>query len=216
METKLSKRVLAFLLVLIMLFTTLPLSVFAQEGVVSSAGKDTTNDTSYPGVIEDEDDLIEFPLTFKDVDTAEKLESAINEGIDAIRITADFEIDRTFFITDNTIIYCESAVTLTRSATFAGDVFVVGQNSDGTLCEEGVVFSLGGAANNDTGVLTIDGNKDNMTVDVVGTVVFVCTGAQADLYENLVITNNGNVSAYIRVAKSCYYKQQEGWQRKSP
>ncbi|MBO5287170.1 MAG: hypothetical protein J6B34_03515 [Clostridia bacterium] len=193
METKLSKRVLAFLLVLIMLFTTLPLSVFAQEGVVSSAGKDTTNDTSYPGVIEDEDDLIEFPLTFKDVDTAEKLESAINEGIDAIRITADFEIDRTFFITDNTIIYCESAVTLTRSATFAGDVFVVGQNSDGTLCEEGVVFSLGGAANNDTGVLTIDGNKDNMTVDVVGTVVFVCTGAQADLYENLVITNNKKV-----------------------
>ena len=41
------------------------------------------------------------------------------------------------------IVYSEKAITLTRSPEFAGDVFVVGQDSEGNLCTEAVTFSIG-------------------------------------------------------------------------
>lgn len=203
MKRNLSKRLVAILLLAVMLMSALPLSVLASSNqssdspVVFSDGASTSTDSDVvqglPGIL-DEDELVEFPLTFRDVSNSQELETALTDGIDAIRIVSDFEIDRTFFITSDTIVYCESAVTLTRSASFAGDVFVVGQGADGALVKNGVFFSLGGATGNGEGTLTINGNSENLTVDVCGTVIFVSPNSQADLYENLVITNNKKVA----------------------
>ncbi len=188
MKNNLAKRITAMFILVAMLFTMLPMSIFANDST-DVDDSDTSDKTSgLPGILDGED-LVDFPLTFRDVSTTEELQTALNDGIDAICLTSDMELNRTFYITSDTIIYCERAVTLTRSATFAGDIFVVGQNEDGTLCEDGVTFSLGSASDHERDVLTINGNSENMTVDVVGTVVFVCPNSQADFYNNLVITN---------------------------
>lgn len=190
MKTKLKTRIFAFALILAMLLPVLPITAFAQEAsspVYSQAGNDSYIDPS--PVIKDDEGLIDFPLTFRDVSTSSELEAALADGIDAICITADFEIDRTFYVASNTIVYSEKQITLTRSPEFAGDIFVVGQDKDDNLCSETVVFSLGGYSTDSSGSLIINGNSENMTVDVCGTVVFVCPNAQADLYNNLTITN---------------------------
>ena len=124
-----------------------------------------------------------------DAVSAEELEAALTSGAQAICITADFALDRTFYITHDVTIYTTEAHTLTRAADFAGDIFVVGEAADGTACAEKVTLTLGDPASNASGLLVIDGNSENMTVDVVGTVLFLCASGRADLYENLTITN---------------------------
>ena len=77
---------------------------------------------------------------------------------------------------------------------------VVGEASDGTACEEKIEFTLGNAESLEEDILTIDGNKDNMNVDVTGTVIFVCDNAQVDIYKDVTITNckkTGNVKAQL-------------------
>ena len=109
------------------------------------------------------------------VASAEELEAALNAQASLIRITADFEIDRTLYVTYETVIYSDEKHTLTREATFGGDLFVVG-NTEGTA-----KLVLGDSTSKLTNMLVIDGNKDNMTADVVGTVIFVASGTRADL-----------------------------------
>ena len=178
----LGKRVLAALLVCTMLLTMISATVLAEEG------EDTNTD------IVDPDEVIDLSGAIS-VTSAEELAQALTDGINAIRVTSDFELDRTFFITADTYIFSEEAVTLTRSATFGGDIFVVGEAADGTACETAVTLTLGHPESTAAGLLTIDGNKDNMTVDVTGTVIYVVTGSCADLYSNLTVKNaykNGN------------------------
>ena len=189
MKVNLAKRIVAMLIIVMMLVSALPLSVLAASSNVYVDTKTNESSSNLPNILEN-DGLIDFPLTFREVATLDELQAALTDGIDAICLTSDMEIDRTFYITTDTIIYCERAVTITRSASFAGDMFVVGQNEDLTLCKNGVTFSLGSASEHEKDILTINGNSENMTVSVVGTVIFVCPNSQADLYGNLVITNN--------------------------
>jgi len=196
MKTKFRNRILALSLALLMLVSIMPIQALA------SAASGSTSEDADAGVADEnsngetiftpifgEDDLVGFPSTFRNVASAAELETALADGIDAICITADFSIDRTFYITKDTIVYSESAITLTRSPDFAGDVFVIGQDSENNLCEEKVTLSIGGFNGDTSGGLTINGNSENMTVDVVGTVFFVCPLSQADLYDNLTVTN---------------------------
>ncbi|MBR2461098.1 MAG: hypothetical protein IKB34_07720 [Clostridia bacterium] len=187
MKINRKNRILALILALLMIVSVLPMSVYAQES--DSVLSDEVPFTQASPEIYDDDGELLFPSTFMDVSTSAELEAALSDGIDAICITADFEIDRTFYITENTIVYSKEKVKLTRNANFAGDMFVVGQKVDNTLCEAGVIFSLGGYDDDGSSMLTIDGNKENMTVDVTGSVIFVCAGAQADLYNDFVATN---------------------------
>lgn len=206
MKTKIIAKILTFSLVIMMLFAVLPMTAFVavtEQGVndseitateQSSENSDETvaepeEETPSFDPIYGEDDLEGFPVTYQNVATSAELETALNEEIDAICITADFLIDRTFYVKSNTIVYSEAAITLTRSPEFAGDVFVVGQDSENNLCKETVALSMGGFNGAMFGELTINGNSENMTVDVVGTIIFVCPSAQADLYGNLTITN---------------------------
>ena len=124
-----------------------------------------------------------------DVSSADELEEALTLGAASIRITGDFELDRTFYITKDTTIYSESAVTLTRNADFGGDIFVVGESEDGTICESVANFTFGNPESIEENLLVIDGNFENMAETVSGTVLFVCGNAQADIYSNITITN---------------------------
>ncbi len=191
MKTKFRNRLLALSLALLMFVGVMPVQALASAvsgEILSDIVDDSEGDTIFTPII-GEDDLVGFPNTFRNVATAAELETALADGIDAICITADFLIDRTFYIAKDTIVYSESAITLTRSPEFAGDVFVVGEDSEGNLCEEKATLSIGGFNGDTSGGLTINGNSENMTVDVVGTVFFICPSSQADLYDNLTVTN---------------------------
>lgn len=137
-----------------------------------------------------------------DVSNADELEAAINAGTDHIRVVEDFELDRTFYITEDVTIFSTFPYTLTRAADFGGDIFVVGEFADGeaSYIKKGTcTLTLGNPDSVQENLLTIDGNKANMTVPVVGTVVFVGFSSNADLHKNVTITNahkNGNERVY--------------------
>lgn len=187
MKRKILKQCLAILVVISVLLTALPITTMAQTtNVVTDSSAD---DNIYSSPVSE---LLEEEVVIQDVSSSQELEQALADQMQLIRITADFEIDRTFYIPHSPVIYSDEQHTLTRSATFAGDVFVVGQDSNGTAYED-VIFSLGGSVDGGENLLTIDGNSQNMTVDVIGSIIFVCSFAQADLYPDITITNNKKV-----------------------
>lgn len=177
MKKRILTSVFSILLVISILLPTMPLSVFAAEGddIVVEDNIQTETDT-------------EAQIT--DVTSAQELEDALFLGAEAIRITSDFEIDRTFFITHNVTIFTDEAHTLTRSADFASDVFVVGEASDGTLCNDTVTLTLGNPSSVAEDLLIINGNSENLNCAVTGSVIFLTSKAQADLYHNISIINN--------------------------
>ncbi|MBQ9963616.1 MAG: hypothetical protein IJP14_00660, partial [Clostridia bacterium] len=208
MKTRLlGKRILACLLVCILLFTMLPATVLvgATDTDDTVADNTVTGDGNTEEEIPDdptigdgtEEEPNDTPTEDTEVDlsgaisvaTADELEKALADGVFAIRLVADFELDRTFYITQDTYIFSEEAVILTRSATFGGDLFVVGEFADGTVCETAAVLSLGHPESTTPDLLTINGNSENMAVDVTGSVLYVITGSGADLYSNLTVTN---------------------------
>lgn len=191
------KRLLALVLVVLMVFTVMPLSAFAAEtqgdttteGGVTE-GDQTTGDGTEEMNPENPDEEIE--IVGVPVSSIEELEEELLLGTEAIKIMADLTIHHTIYITSNVIIYSETAVTLLRAPEFSGDLFVVGQNADGSLCEEEVVLTLG-REDDEADLLTIDGNKANTTVDVVGSALFVCNPGHAILYSGVSIQNHKKV-----------------------
>lgn len=186
MRRKIFKQCLSVLVVISVLLTALPITAIAQTTDVVSTPSATDNNYTSPV-----EELLEEEI-IQDVVNAQELELALADQMKLIRIAADFEIDRTFYIPYDAVIYSDESHTLTRSATFAGDVFVVGQDAVGNAYEN-VIFSLGGSVDGGENLLTIDGNSQNMTVDVLGSIIFVCSHAQADLYPDLTVTNNKKV-----------------------
>ena len=138
------------------------------------------------------DDIPVFDETFDDdavgVSSAAQLESALAAQSGAIRIDADFSLDRTFYVTADTVIYSTSARVLTRAADFAGDIFVVGESADGA-CETPVRLSLGSPISDTPDLLVIDGNKGGMNVEVNGSAIFVVNGMNTDLYAGVTVRN---------------------------
>ncbi len=166
MKTPLLMKICSVLLVITMMITMCPLSIFAID--------------------EEGDEEIIEPV---DVYSADDLEEVLAGDDDYIRILNDFYLDRTFYIDHNVTIYTESAITLTRAPEFDGDIFIVGKNSEGNICEESVSLTLGNKDSVISDLLTINGNSENMAAEVTGTVIFVCANAKINLYEDLTITN---------------------------
>ena len=133
------------------------------------------------------------PIIPQDVTTAEELEEALTSDNGLIRLMANITLDRTLYVTKNTTIFGVSPYTITRAAGFAGDLFVVGQYANGDLCEAGVTLTLGREDGTATDHLIIDGNKDNLTVDVVGSALFVCNGATVNLTKEVTLQNHKKV-----------------------
>lgn len=209
MKNKLYIRVIAMLLCVVMVAGNFPLMASAEEfqqeeiqqgTVLPPEGENTPDGGDAPEGEEPEEEIPqpEVPDNGEEEDifanpvpvySAQELEEELSLNTRAIRIAADFVVDRTFYITSSTAIYTEQAYTLTRAADFAGDLFVVGETADGVACETPVVLTLGHPESNEKGLLTIDGNKTNMTVPVTGSAIFVVGGHSAQLYSNLTVTN---------------------------
>lgn len=156
------------------------------------ANKITINDISddVPSESQEEIVIIKDPV---DVASADELENAIDNKAPFIRITNDFELDRTFYITGKTLIYSTRAHTLTRASDFAGDIFVVGEDKNGRnliLDNTNAVLTLGKPGSKVDDLLVIDGNKDHMAVDVTGSVLFICYSGKANLYDNFSVINS--------------------------
>ena len=127
-----------------------------------------------------------------DVSSAKQLENAILGRKKYIRIVADFEIDRTYYIASDITIFTDEAHTLTRADNFGGDFFVVGETANGLVAHHNnpvVKLTLGNPQSTKQNLLVLDGNMDNMTATVTGSVFFVCYGADVELYDNVTIQN---------------------------
>ena len=129
-----------------------------------------------------------------DTDTKEKLLARVNANVEEIKITSDITIDQPLYITNKTTVYSDSDYSIVRDANYAGDIFVVGQDAEGnyTILEDPEVtptLNLGGGE----GTLTIDGNRDNTTVDVVGTLVFAADSSLVNIEDGVILANNNKV-----------------------
>lgn len=122
-------------------------------------------------------------------DTLEKLIERAAAGVDRIRITADIIVTEPIFVVGETRIYSDGNFIIKRDPDYAGDIFVIGQNSDGlssAVLGMKTKLTLGGGE----GVLTIDGNREKINVTVLGSALFISDSAIVDLYDGLIIANN--------------------------
>lgn len=122
-------------------------------------------------------------------DTLAELVERTDGGVDRILITGDITLDQPIYITYNTTIYADEDHTLLRAPGYNGDLFVVGrdrQNVSASLQQRQAVLTLGGGK----GMLTIDGNRDNLTTTVVGSAVFASDSSVLNLYDGVRIANN--------------------------
>ena len=137
--------------------------------------------------------------------TIEQLELYLASGVDYINITSDIIIDRTLYVTGNSIIYSTKPVILSRSADFGGDLFVLGETKDGENC-----LINSGNCSLDIGVIgnsneiTIDGNKENMNCEVYGSVFFIANSSYLNIYEGVTIKDNHKVGNE-KALESKYY-----------
>ena len=179
-------RLLALFLCLVMVFCTVPFNVLAD----AVAGDGEIADDTLTGEEEEDGEEEDLYADAIDVSDADELAEALDLQSRAIRIVADFALDRTFFVTADTIIFTKEAHTLTRDPNFGGDIFVVGEYEDGTVCEQEITLQMGHHESDVANLLTIDGNRDNMQVPVAGTVFFLSRSTTAaDLYPNLTVVN---------------------------
>ncbi len=191
MEKTIFIKLSAIMLIMAMLFSTVPLTVWAQTADIIT--DEVQDEVVLPDDDDAEDDTTDIYANTVYVSDSSQLTAALKQKFGAICIEADFVLDQTFYVVSNTVIFSTQPRTLTRDPGFGGDIFVVGEYEDGTMCEEPVTLTLGHTESSDKDLLTIDGNRDNMTVDVTGSVIFVVCNSQADLYENVTIKNNKKV-----------------------
>lgn len=128
-----------------------------------------------------------------DVSSAAQLESALKKGTSQIRVVKSFTVDRTFYVTGRSTVYADKAVTLTRDVNFSGDMFVVGENSEGKsalLGGKNASLTLGKKSGKEGSMLTINGNRSNMKAKVKGSVVFVSNSSTVNVYSNVSMINS--------------------------
>lgn len=122
-------------------------------------------------------------------DTLAELIERAAAGVEEIMITADITVSEPVYFIGKTKIFSNGNYTLQRASDYNGDLFVIGQNKDGVgspLLFIDTLLTLGGGE----GTLTIDGNRDNVTVDVVGSALFISDSSTVELYDGIVIANN--------------------------
>ncbi len=130
--------------------------------------------------------------------TLSQLIKRAEKGVKDIEITSNIVVTQPIFISHETNIYANADYSITRDPNYNGDIFVVGQDKNGNnsvTMHRKAVLTLGGGQ----GLLTIDGNKDAMNVDVVGSAVFTSFSSTLNLYDGVRIANNikkGNKRIY--------------------
>ncbi len=170
----------------------------SKDGYTFDGFKDTNgNDFPIEGTI-DKNVTINAVWGLDGTNTLQQLINRTNAGVETIVITSDIVLNKPVFISYNTTIYSDGNHTITRAPDYTGDMFVVGVTKDGksaTSLHREAKLTLGGG----NGMLTIDGNRDNVTADVKGSAVFVCESSTLNLYDGVSIINNnktGNERAF--------------------
>ncbi|MBR5271479.1 MAG: hypothetical protein IKV64_04770, partial [Clostridia bacterium] len=197
--SSLTKKIFASVLVVCMLTTTLNIGLVSYA--VEDTGIITQTEEGENGTIPDEGwgDEDEPVITETVVSSAQELETALANEYDRIDILCDFVVDRTFYVTKNTTIFSREDITLTRDAAFGGDIFVFGpEEKPIDEATEPVTINFG----SDEAKITIDGNKDNVSVDVNGTVFFVRNLANVTL--NNTVVQNAKKVGNERVLEEAY------------
>lgn len=148
------------------------------------------NEFPATGVI-DESKTVFASFELQDTDTVEKLEAAAAGGADRIIVSKSLTIDRPIYFYGNTKLTASDNITLTRAVEYAGDMFVVGTNAEGNnpIVDNYVPELFIGNEEGTSGTITIDGNKENVTVDVVGSAIYAKNGATVHMYDGVSIIN---------------------------
>ncbi len=148
--------------------------------------------------------------TLDGTDTFEELKERTDAFVSEIKITADITVTEPVFISSYTKLYSDGNFSIIRAADYDGDIFVVGRAKNGkTALELGTtraVLDLG----NGEGMLILDGNKDNVTVDVIGSMIFAADSSLVNMYDGAKIINNrkiGNdrINSYVETNGSSNY-----------
>ena len=122
--------------------------------------------------------------------TFAELKERVEAGVADVLVDADIVLTDTVYVTGKTTIYTTEDHNLTRSPSFVGDLFVLGQTADGmnSILLTGEAASLTLSTESDS-ALTVDGNKANMTEDAKGTAFMLLNSSTLNLYDNVTVTN---------------------------
>lgn len=199
------KKLTAFVLAFIMAVSTMSMVSYAADSLVPVKKTSVTqNDIGIADARVTE--KIKNKASAVKVSDAASLEKALTAKSKLIEITADFEIDRTFYVDYSVTIFSQKKCVMKRKADFTGDIFVIGETKSGRnvlLDNVSVTFNLGDPSGEEGDMLIIDGNAANMKKAVSGTVIFVCGCATVNLFKNVSIINckktansRSNISRY--------------------
>ena len=145
------------------------------------------------------------------VTTVADLAYHASHGTKNIEVMNDIIIDRTIFVISDVTIFSNSDCTLLRDPNFYSDIFVIGENDVGRnliLDNISCILNLGKAGA--TGTLTVDGNKENVTGGVYGSLVYINNSGKLNLHDGAVLTNNKKVGNARSLGMEQYYANMAG------
>lgn len=144
----------------------------------------------------DKDLTIYISYKLANTDTVEKLEKAAKDHAKEIVISEDIVIDRPIYFSSVCTLTASKDVTLLRDENYDGDLFVVGVDEDGNEpILEGLKPELTlGSVTGTSGKITLDGNKENVKVDVKGSLLFITQNGIVNFYNEASLVNNYKVS----------------------
>ena len=164
----------------------------ARFGYVFKGWQDSKGNSFNATGLVFENTTVEAVWEADNTDALSKLIERTEAGVEQIKITSDITVNQPIYISYNTTIYADGDYKIKRAADYAGDLFVVGQDKEGTpsvMLQRTASLTLGGGK----GLLTIDGNRDALTVTPHGSALFVSDSSTVNLYDGVRIANHKKV-----------------------
>lgn len=132
--------------------------------------------------------LIAFADSATTVTDESSLKTALAAGGE-IELAADITVSAPLYVTKDATILTTEKHSITRNG-FSGDLFIVGQTSDGkdVIGDQGgrpVTLNLGDSSSNESDMLVIDGNN----TAVRGTMIYVANSSTVNIYTDTTIQN---------------------------
>lgn len=122
--------------------------------------------------------------------TFNELKTRIEGGVDKVLIASDITLTDTIYVTKATEITTNGIFTLSRDASFLGDLFVLGEDANGDSSILDNTFANITIKPAEGASLTIDGNKSNITGTVTGSAFFMTSGATLNIYDGVTLSNH--------------------------
>lgn len=132
--------------------------------------------------------------------TFNELKTRIDGGVDKILLGDNIILTDTIYVSGDVTLVSNGNYTLTRDASFLGELFVIGEDKYGSNTILKGEFAKLTIKPEENATITIDGNKANLTDIVTGTVFFMTNGCTLNIYDGVVIQNHkklGNEKIYV-------------------